>query len=163
MMKRTTTPAGGDHIMKRLSILTSTLVVGLLAALSARPAHANDFDKLTYFTFSAPVEIPGASLPAGTYTFRLADLSSRNVVQVFSRDGKTLYSTFFAIRDTRPEPADDPTVTFYETAAGSPQAIKTWFYPGERTGFEFIYPKEQATKIASVAASGQAASSIIFQ
>src|SRR6185503_9660829 len=35
-----------------------------------------------------------------------------------------------------------------ETAAGMPAAIKTWWYPGERTGYEFIYPKDQARKLA---------------
>lgn len=29
-----------------------------------------------------------------------------------------------------------------------PAAIRTWWYPGERTGYEFIYPKDQAQKLA---------------
>jgi hypothetical protein len=139
--------------MKRLSsVIASTLVVGVFGALSARSAQASDFDKLTYFTFSAPVEIPGASLPAGTYTFKLADLNDRNVVQVFSQDGKTLYSTFLA-HPTRREPAG---VTFYETAAGAPQPIKTWIYSGEKTGLEFVYAKKRALTITSAAPAGQA-------
>jgi hypothetical protein len=42
-------------------------------------------------------------------------------------------------------------VTLYEggMATGSPDAIKAWFYPGETTGFEFVYPREQAKKAAS--------------
>jgi len=35
-----------------------------------------------------------------------------------------------------------------ETAAGVPSAIKTWWYPGERSGYEFVYPKEQARRLA---------------
>ena len=35
-----------------------------------------------------------------------------------------------------------------ETASGGPAAIGTWWYPGERTGHEFIYPKEQAHRLA---------------
>ena len=27
--------------------------------------------------------------------------------------------------------------------------FKAWFYPGETTGFEFVYPREQARKAAS--------------
>jgi len=146
--------------MKRLSFISaSALVVGLVAGLSARPAQASGSDRLTYFTFSAPVEVPGVGLAAGTYIFKLADSgSSSNVVQVFSRDGKTLYSTFFAVADTRLEPAADPTLTFYEAVPGGPQAIRTWFYPGDREGLEFLYPKEQATKIASAAPSSGAIS-----
>ena len=35
-----------------------------------------------------------------------------------------------------------------ETASGMPAAIKTWWYPGERSGYEFVYPKEQARRLA---------------
>ena len=35
-----------------------------------------------------------------------------------------------------------------ETASGTPAAIRTWWYPGERRGYEFIFPKEQARRLA---------------
>jgi hypothetical protein len=35
-----------------------------------------------------------------------------------------------------------------ETAKGQPSAVKTWWYPQERIGYEFIYPKEQARRLA---------------
>src|SRR5438045_1342258 len=35
-----------------------------------------------------------------------------------------------------------------ETASGTSSAIEPWWYPGERTGYEFIYPKEQARRLA---------------
>ena len=35
-----------------------------------------------------------------------------------------------------------------ETAKGQPSAVKTWWYPRERIGYEFIYPKEQARRLA---------------
>ena len=28
-------------------------------------------------------------------------------------------------------------------SSGSPEAIHSWFYPGDNTGWEFVYPKEQ--------------------
>jgi len=37
---------------------------------------------------------------------------------------------------------------FSERPAGSPQAVKVWYYPGERVGNEFVYPKSMAMKIA---------------
>src|SRR4029077_1067913 len=48
----------------------------------------------------------------------------------------------------RPEPPEKPVILFSERAAGSPQAVKVWYYPGERTGNEFVYPKSQAMRIA---------------
>ena len=139
--------------MPRLSsVLAGVLVLALFAGPSARPAQADDFDKLTYVTFSGSVEIPGVALPAGTYIFKLADPDTGNrVVQVLSKDGKTVYATFFSRPETRPAPAGETIVTLYEggMATGSPEAIKAWFYPGETTGFEFVYPREQARKAAS--------------
>src|SRR5262249_40395647 len=52
------------------------------------------------------------------------------------------------IPDQRNEPADKPIVVFTERPAGTPVAVKAWFYPGESIGNEFIYPKRQAMEIA---------------
>ena len=120
----------------------------VLITLSAGAALAQPADKRTIFTFSAPVAVPGATLPAGSYLFRLADSSSRNVVQVLTGDGKKPIAQFFAADPERPDPAKEPEVRFMETAAGMPAAIRTWWYPGERRGYEFIYPKEQARRLA---------------
>ena len=67
---------------------------------------------------------------------------------MLNADGTKPYGLFFTIPAERFEPASAPEVRFMETAAGMPAAIKTWWYPGERTGYEFIYPKEQARRLA---------------
>ena len=136
--------------MQRIpSFVTVALAVGVLAVLPAS-ARADTWDQLTYFTFSAPVEIPGVALPAGTYMFKLADADgSRNVIRVLSKDGSKVYSTFFAIPDERLTPTDKPVVTFEETPVGTPEAIKAWFYPGDTVGHEFVYPQDQALRIAA--------------
>jgi hypothetical protein len=133
--------------MRRIrSLVVTGLAVGLFVTLTAPPAQANDWDQLTYLTFSAPVDIPGVGLPAGTYMFKLADTASdRQIVQVLSKDGSTLYATFFALPDERLTPTDRPVVTLDERSVGSPELIKAWFYPGNAIGHEFVYPKEQAT------------------
>lgn len=132
------------------SLFFMALAAASLIALSSSPSWADEWDQQTYFTFSAPVEIPGAALPAGTYMFKLVDtLGDRNIVRVLSQDGTKVYSTFFTVRDDRVTPADEPIVTFAETPSGSPEAIRAWFYPGDLSGHEFVYPKNQAQKIAS--------------
>ena len=121
----------------------------MLAWFSVGTAFAQPFDKRTLFTFSGPVAVPGVTLPAGQYLFRLADPGgSRKIVQVLSGDGKQVYGMFFSLAEDRFEPAETPEVRFMETASGMPAAIRTWWYPGERTGYEFIYPKEQAHPLA---------------
>lgn len=135
--------------------MLSTRVFGLACAvtvfvcLMAAPVSAQPLDKRTLFTFSAPVTLPGVTLPAGEYLFRLADPnSSSKVVQVLNADGTKPYGLFFTIRAERLEPASSPEVRFMETASGTPAAIRTWWYPGERRGYEFIFPKEQARRLA---------------
>src|SRR5688572_17895693 len=93
--------------------------------------------------------MPGVTLPPGKYLFRLANPETgRNVVQVLNADGTQPFGMFFAMRAERFEPASTPEVRFMETAAGMPAAIRTWWYPGERSGYEFVYPKEQARRLA---------------
>jgi hypothetical protein len=121
----------------------------IVAGCSATIVRAQLADRRTIFTFSGPVAIPGATLPAGRYVFRLADPgTSARVVQVFSADGKKPYAMFFSHPAERLDAASKPEVRFLETAKGEPAAIKTWWYPGERTGFEFVYPKDQARRLA---------------
>jgi len=47
------------------------VAVALLVATAA-PVSAQRLDKLTYLTFSGPVQVPGLTLGAGTYRFQLA-------------------------------------------------------------------------------------------
>jgi hypothetical protein len=129
--------------------LRSACAVALLACLMEGTGFAQTIDKRAVFTFSGPVALPGVTLPAGQYLFRLADpTGDRNVVQVLSADGKTPYGMFFSLPAERVEPASTPDVRFMETAAGTPAAIEAWWYPGERTGYEFMYPKDQALRLA---------------
>jgi len=120
-----------------------------LAAFLAPAARADEWNKKTILTFSGPVQVPGVTLPAGTYVFKLADLTgNRHVVQVFDKDEKKLYGTILAIPDEKLEPSDKPVVMFAERPAGTPTAVKAWFYPGDTIGNEFVYPKTEAMQIA---------------
>jgi LPXTG-motif cell wall-anchored protein len=130
-------------------MLGGVYAVAALALLMPGSASAQPADKLTYFTFSGSVEIPGVALPAGEYEFRIANPdTSRNVIQVSSRDGKKNYGLFQTHTAERQTVSNEAEVRFMETSAGSPPAIRTWWYAGERTGYEFVYPKQQARRIA---------------
>lgn len=121
--------------------LPIVFAVGLVAAMTAAPASAVTYDKLTHLTFSGSVQIPGATLAAGTYRFRLANPdTSRNVIQVLSHDGSIVYAMFHTIPDSRMRVTEDATVTFRETPVGVPPAVRSLFYGGEHRGYEFVYP-----------------------
>ena len=132
--------------MRALKAICGAAIVTLLLTPGAR---ADEWNKKTILTFSAPVQVPGMTLPTGTYVFKLADLSgNRHVVQVFDKDERKIFTTILAIPNQRMEPSDKPVVLFAERAAGAPQAVKIWYYPGETIGNEFVYPKSQAMRIA---------------
>lgn len=136
--------------MLRKSLLV-VCAVALIVAFAPRMATAQDMNpnQRTYFTFSAPVELPGKTLPAGTYLFKLVDSpSNRHIVQVFDKDGKEILATILAIPSQRMEPSDRPEVRFMEVPANQPAAIRTWWFPGRTIGHEFIYPKDQALRLA---------------
>jgi hypothetical protein len=126
--------------------------------MSPLTAKADEWDKATTITFNKPVEIPGMVLTPGTYVLKLADLAGdRNVVQIFNADESHLYETVLAISAYRLEPTDKTIVTFEERPKGAPEAIDTWFYPGDNYGQEFVYSSKNETGVAG-SAPQQAAS-----
>src|SRR6185503_12031427 len=131
-----------------------SVIVGCVM-VSGTVSAQQGWDKRTMVTFSAPVEIPGISaqvLPAGTYVFRLMNSpSDRHIVQILNKDETHLYANILAIPNWRLKPTDKTVMTFAERAAGEPQAIRAWFYPGDNFGQEFVYPKKKAIELAKVA------------
>jgi hypothetical protein len=127
-----------------------TLCLIALCALAAPTAMmADQWDKATKLTFSEPIEVPGQVLSAGTYWFTLADSESdRNIVQIWNADRTRLVATVLAIPDYRMQPAGRTIIHFEERPSGSPEAIHSWFYPGDNFGQEFVYPKTRATEFA---------------
>lgn len=131
----------------RTCVITCCALV-LLGVLTATAA-ATPLDKRTTFTFSAPFTVPGVTLPAGTYVFRLADdLRGRDIVQVLGAENETAYAMFHTLRTPRGTPVDKPELRFMETAADKPLAVKSWWYPAETQGYEFLYPRHQAELLA---------------
>jgi hypothetical protein len=123
----------------------------ILAGFGTAQASAQTADDRTFFTFSGPVELPGVALAPGTYMFRLLlpDVD-HGVVQVASADGKEMYGTFFTLPVQRATPPNNSEVRLTEPEAAAPAAIKAWWYLGDSTGFEFIYPRAQAVRGAMI-------------
>jgi hypothetical protein len=134
---------------KKLTVSTCAAAMFLMMNVGNAMAQSMVADSKTEFTFKAPVELPGVTLPAGTYVFRFADPNtSRQVMQVLAKDGNKPYGLFLTIQAQRPKASAEAELRFLETPAGQPAAVKTWWYPGNSTGREFIYPKSQARRLA---------------
>jgi hypothetical protein len=138
--------------MKRITVVKSfasiLFVFAFLALLPA--AHADQANQETKVTFSQPVQIPGRVLPAGTYVFVLPEeINDHFEVRIFNADRTMLVATLLTINAERSKPTDNTVFGFAERGSAQPEAIVTWFYPGETTGHEFLYPKQVEKELAS--------------
>jgi hypothetical protein len=132
------------RIHKLYIILGMLIAFGLFFEFAA---HADEANEATTITFSAPVQIPGRVLPAGTYLFQQADSNDLNLVQIFNADRSLLYATLETVPAERMNSTAHTAITLAEPASGTPILVK-WFYPGRLSGHDFVYPKAQRQEIA---------------
>jgi hypothetical protein len=147
--------------MKRISLGIAAPIALLLIAAAPR-VFSDEHDQKTDVTITEAIQVPGAVLQPGKYMFILLNSSSdRHIVEVKSEDGKHLYSMSFATAARRVIPTDKVSLTFYEMPAGSPPALRQWFWPGQMEGQELLYSHQQAADIR--AGSHQAVSELTDQ
>ena len=136
----------------RFRLVVTIFCLSLVALTFLPSAKADEWNKKTIVTFSAPVEVPGVgaqTLPAGTYVFKILDsLSDRHIVQIFNQAQDHVYTTILAIPNYRLKATGKTVITFRERGEGQPEAIHAWFYPGKEWGDEFVYPKTRALELA---------------
>ena len=126
------------------------IAVSVFAAVAlAAPVSADQWNERTILNFSAPVMVPGATLPPGSYVFELAESSAnRNLVRITSEQTNDVVALTQAVPIKRAEASDDVVLQFNPTERNAAPAIKAWFFPGSEYGHEFVYPEEQARQIA---------------
>src|SRR5437763_14222396 len=111
--------------MKLINAVATVSCMALISAVLTPNVKADDWNRKTVITFSAPVEIPAVHLsgwgvlPAGTYVFKILDsLSDRHIVQIFNEDETTVYATILAIQNYRLKATDKTVMTFSDRAPG---------------------------------------------
>jgi hypothetical protein len=131
--------------MKKVTIVQGCVTV-LAVLLAAASSFGGPSTYKTKLTFSQPVRVPGVTLPAGTYYFQAPQATNRTLVKITDENGK-LMTQFMGIPEhTRKRDHDVITIGSNEC---KPTALKSWFYPGNRTGVRFVYPQDQAAMIAA--------------
>jgi hypothetical protein len=106
-------------------------------------ASADQRNKKTILTFGQSVQLPGVTLPPGTYVFKVPDFNYRHVVQVFNADETQMLATILAVSSERQNVSDRTVLRFGEGVKDLPDPLQTWFYPQDKIGKEFIYSKER--------------------
>ena len=124
---------------KIVHTLCGVVLLGVLGS-SAVGAFINA-SRTTYFTFSRSVQLPGVTLPAGTYIFEIANpTGGSNAVVVRSRDRSKVYAMKLTQGIYREQSGEmKAAITFGETPAGTPPPVKAWYPQGETLGREFRY------------------------
>jgi len=119
------------------------LAIGVTSNAFTPSLKAAEWDEKTVFTTSQTVAVQGTILPPGQYVLKLQDpASTRKVIAIFNCDQTRLFATVLAIRAYRLESTGTSELSFYESPAGQPPALHTWFYPGYLSGYEFLQRDE---------------------
>jgi hypothetical protein len=123
-------------MMKTITRL-GVLAFVLFTAAFTQSAKADEWNKRTIITTHEPIQIDGKVLEPGQYVMKLFDSADRHIVQIFDIGDAKLEMTVFAIPTYRPDPTGDTRFTFSEMPNGQAPALRTWFYPGDNSGFAF--------------------------
>src|ERR1051325_9914199 len=118
-------------------------VVILLFVFALPTIAMSDISKKnTILTLDGPIAIPEVVLIAGTYVFTVDSSYAMPLVRVWNADETEMLTSFFAYPAERLEAAEGTVLTFDERKVGLPEALRTWFYPGDTIGLEFTYAGE---------------------
>ncbi len=130
-----------------LVVFVLALVVGAFAPnASAQFQNTTGWDRKTNMTINAAWKMPGITLPAGTYVFRLLSLgqgggATRSVVLIFNADETKVLATILGLTAYRTGSKDELVFHFGEANKGEPEPLLHWFSPGSSSGLEFVYSK----------------------
>lgn len=129
--------------MKRTLIYLS-----LLAIVFALPAVAENNTVINVHVDKA-IAIPGNVLAPGDYVFRMSD-PARTVVAISSADSKTFYG-FVQVFKTERTGTNGSEIRETEADSTGLARIDSWYFPGEKSGFRFIYSQSDIQKADTIA------------
>jgi len=131
-----------EVVPNRLARFCAVLFFVMVLVTFTCGLKADEWNKKTVMTFNEPLEIAGQVLPAGTYVFKLVDSpSDRHIVQILNKEENHVFMTVPAIPQERVNATAHTEVAFAERPAGQPQALRSWFYPGDLVGQDFVASK----------------------
>lgn len=126
----------------------SAALLGALCLGGAIYSQIVEPTRRTEITVNETVLVPGKELPPGKYVLKVMNATAnRHIVQIYNEDQTQLQTTILAIPNERVQRTENTVLTYWETPAGVPPALRAWFYPGDTYGQEFAYPKEMAERI----------------
>jgi hypothetical protein len=127
--------------MKRFSLSVLFLLFSL-TVVATIPALAQQ-DTVMNVHVDKAVAIPGHVLLPGNYVFRMADAQTYpGYVLISSADGSQEFG-FVHVFASRRQSYDGPQLVMSHPDQAGLEHIVSWYFPGARYGYRFIYSKRQ--------------------
>jgi len=125
----------------------------MLGGVLVPNATADQDNKAFWFSVNAPVEVPGVVLGPGQYQLKLQGEGS-TIAGIWNSDGSRFYGFFNTMPVARSHRGAFKVVL---TGSGkhNPERIEEWFYPGRRTGNEFLYPSKSNMQLVNATTNTQ--------
>ncbi len=127
-------------------ILAAAGIAGSQQASAQQPTNAAEL------YVGEPLDVGGTMLQPGTYRIEVVRLEeNRNMLQVKSEDGMTLYTTVLSIpHDTvAGEVMPETRFVYFPAVAGVPRVLRTWYEQDRSSGHDIVYPKARALELAA--------------
>jgi hypothetical protein len=122
--------------------------IALIAVMGI--VSADPWNKKTTLDVKETILIPGKELPPGKYVMKLVDSqANRHIVQIMNEREDKVEATILAIPNYRMQPTGKTELRYWESQAGTPPALRAWFFPGDNFGQEFAYPKDVADRLSA--------------
>jgi hypothetical protein len=126
--------------MRYIKLIVYVAIVGAMLAASPSVFTADDWNRLSYYTFDHPVRVPGHILLAGRYVFKLLDDdNNHNIVTIWNEEQTKLEATVLAMPHCAATTPSQDSFVYFAREENSTPAIKIWFYRGNPCGERFIY------------------------
>jgi hypothetical protein len=130
-------------------LINAMLLIAMTFGGLFQEPSSTEWNKKSTFTAEKQVEFPGIVLEPGNYVLRLKEGGEkRSVVEIRNQNESQILATVLAVPDLQQRQDDTAELVYFKTADGHPQPVQSWFYPGDLTGLEFVYPKARAREIA---------------
>ena len=125
------------------------IAIAASALAGAWPARAQDVERPV--TVNAAVELPGAVLQPGEYSFtRTTAGEDRVLIRVYEqRDDARVITTMLGVQaDAELAVAGGALIPFETTEGDGPAPVRYWVDTNGSRTYELVYPKDRATAIA---------------
>lgn len=132
----------------------SALLLGVLCAagvgMGATTGHIEDSAKRATVTVGVLTQLPGTTLAAGSYVFRLSGQQSGwDIVQVYNADQSSLVTTLLAYPNPKLASNGQPFLVYPQSTDSQTQVMEAIFFDGDAVAQQLAYPKQAADAIGA--------------